>query len=93
MLEWLGEPEDAPHHLTEVMVPSGQLSLMFYNFNSSLLERAVRSQFSEALREVDCPADPRADGAVPLRERDVRQWLAAQVAFSGILFGAPQRPL
>ena len=75
VLEWLGKPEIAPQQLSEFMDPAGRLSLMFYNFNSSLFKRAVRGQFSEALQEVDFPAAPRADGAVPIREEDVRHWV------------------
>ena len=77
VLEWLGEPADAPGHLAEFMAPSGGLSLMFYNFNGALLKRAVRGQLVDALREIDAAAEPRADGATPLREQDVRAWLSA----------------
>ena len=75
VLEWLGTPEETPAALAEFMTPKGRLSLLFYNFNAALLKRAVRGQFPEALREVDASAEPRADGAAPLRERDVREWL------------------
>ncbi len=77
VLEWLGKPEDAFNHLVGLMVPSGHLSLMFYNFNASLFKRAIRGQFSEALREIDLPAAPRRDGAVPIREQDVCRWVRA----------------
>ena len=77
VLEWLGEPRAAPQQLAGLMDPAGQLSLMFYNFNSSLFKRAVRGQFSEALQEIDLPAAPRADGAMPIREQDVLDWVRA----------------
>lgn len=76
VLEWLAEPAEVPGQLAELMAPSGRLSLLFYNFNAALLKRAVRGRPGEALREVDSPAEPRPDGATPLREQDVRAWLS-----------------
>lgn len=77
VLEWLANPEDAIRQLAGFLSPSGHLSLLFYNHNAALFKRASRGQFIDALREVDSPPDPRTDGAMPLRERDVRGWLDA----------------
>ena len=77
VLEWLGEPEKAPGELAELMAPSGRLSLLFYNFNAALLKRAVRGEVGAALREMKSGPEARSDGAVPLREEDVRAWLSA----------------
>lgn len=77
VLEWLAEPAEAPRQLAALIAPSGRLSLLFYNVNAALLKRAVRGRPGEALRELDSIAEPRPDGATPLRERDVRAWLSA----------------
>ena len=37
----------------------------------------MRGEVGEALRELDSAAEARSDGAVPLREEDVRAWLSA----------------
>ena len=76
VLEWLGEPEKAPGQLAELMAPSGRLSLLFYNFNAALLKRAMRGEVAGALREMKSGPEARSDGAVPLREEDVRAWLS-----------------
>ena len=77
VLEWLADPAEAPGQLAALMAPSGQLSLLFYNFNAALLKRAMRGEFGAALRELDSGAEARPDGATPLREQDVRAWLSA----------------
>lgn len=77
VLEWLANPEDAIRHLAKFLDPSGTFSLMFYNHNAALFKRAARGQFKDALREADAPAAPRVDGAIPLRERAVHEWLGA----------------
>ena len=77
VLEWLAEPSEAPGQLADLMEASGRLSLSFYNFNAALLKQAVRGRPGEALRELDSVAEPRPDGAMPLREEDVRAWLSA----------------
>lgn len=77
VLEWLAEPAEAPRQLDALRAPPGRLSLLFYNFNAALLKRAVRGRPGEALRELDSIAEPRPDGATPLREQDVWAWLNA----------------
>lgn len=78
VLEWLGDPERAPGQLAALMAPSGRLSLLFYNFNAALLKRVVRGEVAGALREFEAAAEARSDGAMPLREEDVRGWLRAE---------------
>ena len=76
VLEWLADPKAALGHLAGLLKPDGCLSLMFYNRNAALLKR-IFGEFVGVLRERGEGYSPRGwgDGATPLAEENVREWL------------------
>ncbi len=75
VLEWLADPEGAVGHLADFLGPEGRLSLMFYNRNAALLKRAQEGDLALALGE-DAPRRRGwGEGATPLAEEKVREWL------------------
>jgi S-adenosylmethionine-dependent methyltransferase len=78
VLEWLSNPRDALAQLTRFLKVDGQLSLMFYNRNATLLKRILSGAFADALHEYQAGPAPRGwgDGATALAEEAVREWLA-----------------
>lgn len=77
VLEWLADPKSALGYLVELLKPGGSLSLMFYNRNAVLIKQVFSGEFVEALRERRKGYSPRGwgDGATPLAEDTVREWL------------------
>ncbi len=77
VLEWLADPQTTLGHLVRLLKNDGALSLMFYNRNAALTKRIFSGDFAEALREHGEGYSPRgwADGATPLAEETVREWL------------------
>ncbi len=78
VLEWLGDPRDAVVRLARLLDPGGYLSVMFYNRNASLLKRALEGEFTKALYEHEAGPARRGwgEGATPLAEETVRDWLS-----------------
>jgi len=75
VLEWLADPKGAVGHLAGFLGPEGRLSLMFYNRNAALLKRAREGDLALALGE-DAPRRRGwGEGAAPLAEETVREWL------------------
>lgn len=77
VLEWLADPKVALSHLAGLLKSDGRMSLMFYNHNAALLKRVFGGEFAEAMRERREGYSPRGwgDGATPLAEETVREWL------------------
>ncbi len=78
VLEWLADPKTTLGCLVELMKPGGSLSLRFYyNRNAVLLKQIFGGEFVEALRERREGYSPRGwgDGATPLAEETVCEWL------------------
>ncbi len=77
VLEWLADPKTALGCLVELLKPGGGLSLMFYNRNAVLLKQVFSGEFVEALRERREEYSSRGwgDGATPLAEETVHEWL------------------
>jgi len=77
VLEWLADPKSALGCLVKLLKPGGSLSLMFYNRNAVLFKQVFGGEFVEALRERREGYSPRGwgDGATPLAEETVREWL------------------
>lgn len=77
VLEWLADPRATLGSLVRLLKNDGGLSLMFYNRNAALLKSIFRGAFAEALREHTEGYCPRGwgDGATPLAEETVREWL------------------
>lgn len=77
VLEWLADPRTTLGSLVKLLKNDGMLSLMFYNRNAALLKSIFRGDFAEALRERREGCHPRGwgDGATPLAEETVREWL------------------
>jgi S-adenosylmethionine-dependent methyltransferase len=78
VLEWLAEPRRGLECLPPLLAPNGQLSLLFYNRNASVLKQILRGEFAVALQELEGSVLPRgwATGCVPIAEEDVRTWLS-----------------
>lgn len=78
VLEWLADPQAAIGRLAEQLGSNGLMSLMFYNSNASLLKRVLSGNFADALHELQTGPARRGwrEGALPLGENAVRQWLS-----------------
>ena len=77
VLEWLSDPRETLGHLVEFLKHDARLSLMFYNRNATLMKRILGGEFAPALQEYEEGFSPRGwgQGATPLREENVREWL------------------
>ena len=77
VLEWLSDPRETLGHLARFLKHDGCLSLMFYNRNATLMKKVLEGEFSTVLREYEEGFSPRGwgQGATPLAEERVREWL------------------
>ncbi|MCF7821084.1 MAG: methyltransferase domain-containing protein [Mariprofundaceae bacterium] len=48
VLEWLAEPENTLHHLSNMIKPEGHLSLMFYNRDALVFRNLIRGNWNKA---------------------------------------------
>jgi S-adenosylmethionine-dependent methyltransferase len=78
VLEWVADGKGVLRELVALLAPAGHLSLMFFNLNASLLKHVLSGRFADALDEYERGPRPRGwgDGATPLAEETVREWLA-----------------
>lgn len=75
VLEWITDQKDAVNVLTDMLLPNGILSLMFYNANGIVMRNAILGNFHLANPEIPRRRKNRCHLKNPLQPEDVYQWL------------------
>lgn len=75
VLEWITDQKDAVNVLTDMLLPNGILSLMFYNANGIVMRNAILGNFHLANPEIPRRRKKSLSPQNPLQPEDVYQWL------------------
>ncbi|MEQ4923903.1 tRNA uridine 5-oxyacetic acid(34) methyltransferase CmoM [Proteus hauseri] len=76
VLEWITDQKDAVNVLTDILLPNGILSLMFYNANAIVMRNAILGNFHLAAPEIPRRRKRSLSPQNPLQPEDVYQWLS-----------------
>lgn len=76
VLEWLVEPQAALKTLKQLMAPTGQLSLMFYNRDAKILANIIFGNFDYVQADLTVKKTVRMSPQQPLSPPEVENWLA-----------------
>jgi S-adenosylmethionine-dependent methyltransferase len=76
VLEWLAEPREVLEQLLSCLKPGGWLSLMFFNYHSTVMRRLIAGDL-ETVRKGEIASDGRKGLAPisPLKPEEVQSWL------------------
>ena len=77
VMEWVIEPELLLHHLTNLVVPGGYLSLTFYNENGVMMKNVLRGNLDRVLQQDYTGFPGSLTPTQPLSPEKVTQWLGA----------------
>lgn len=78
VLEWLADPADALQHLSQLVAPTGALSLAFYNRDALAYKNLIKGQFRKLKTNQLAGQGKRSlTPQQPLDPRDMAQWASA----------------
>lgn len=76
VLEWVADPKELLHLLTDSLKPGGTLSLLYYNLNGLIYKNLLRTNFKKIRRQKWHGYRGSLTPSSPLRPEQVSAWLA-----------------